>query len=147
VPHLELKPDVCWQLPLRRDDEVADDGHVTSVIRQWDRRDWGEGGFEFHWWCTESPEAFVGTRPVFKELEPELVAMVGKKIYKRLVQYLMAREQALGEPAVASAPGPAVTSAPVTVGATRNGARKDKGTPAEPAPVRLPHPAIRPTRS
>ena len=91
VPHLELKPDVCWQLPLRRDDEVADDGHVTSVIRQWDRRDWGEGGFEFHWWCTEAPEAFVGTRPVYKELEPELVAMVGKKIYKRLVQYLQAR--------------------------------------------------------
>ena len=104
VPHLELKPDVCWQLPLRRDDEVADDGHVTSVIRQWDRRDWGEGGFEFHWWCTESPEAFVGTQPVFKELEPEIVAMVGKKIYKRLVQYLQAREAALGEPAVAPAP-------------------------------------------
>src|SRR5579885_3328849 len=47
---LELKPDVCWQLPLRREDEVADDGHVTSTIRQWDRRDWGDGGFEFHWW-------------------------------------------------------------------------------------------------
>ncbi len=151
VPHLELKPDVCWQLPLRRDDEVADDGHVTSVIRQWDRRDWGEGGFEFHWWCTESPEAFVGTKPVFKELEPELVAMVGKKIYKRLVQYLQAREVALGEPAVApgagAAPGSVVPSAPVVVGVTRNGARKDRGATSEPVPVRLPHPAIRRKRS
>ena len=82
---------MCWQLPLRREDEVADDGHVTSVIRQWDRRDWGEGGAEFHWWCTESPEAFVGTRPVYEELEPEIVALVGKKIYKRLVRYLQAR--------------------------------------------------------
>jgi hypothetical protein len=147
VPHLELKPDVCWQLPLRRDDEVADDGHVTSVIRQWDRRDWGEGGFEFHWWCTESPEAFVGTSPVFKELEPELVAMVGKKIYKRLVQYLQAREHALGEPAVAvtSGPGHAVPGAPVVVGATRNGAGTDD-VPA-PVPVRLPHPALRRTPS
>ncbi len=116
---------MCWQLPLRRDDEVADDGHVTSVIRQWDRRDWGEGGFEFHWWCTESPEAFVGKTPVFKELEPELVAMVGKKIYKRLVQYLQAREAALGEPAVAP-PRPSRTGAPVVVGATRNGVRKDE---------------------
>jgi hypothetical protein len=150
VPHLELKPDVCWQLPLRRDDEVADDGHVTSVIRQWDRRDWGEGGFEFHWWCTESPEAFVGTQPVFKELEPEIVAMVGKKIYKRLVQYLHAREAALGEPAVAPAPGPRPVragSAPVVVGATRNGARKDTVSSTEPVPVRLPHPAIRRKRS
>ena len=32
---------------LRREDEVADDGHVTSTIRQWDRRHWGEGGQEF----------------------------------------------------------------------------------------------------
>ena len=149
VPHLELKPDVCWQLPLRRDDEVADDGHVTSVIRQWDRRDWGEGGFEFHWWCTESPEAFVGTRPVFNELEPEITAMVGKKIYKRLVQYLEARAVALGEPAVPPmASGDVPPSAPVAVGATRNGAPKGT-TPSGGAatPVRLPHPALRPTRS
>jgi hypothetical protein len=149
VPHLELKPDVCWQLPLRRDDEVADDGHVTSVIRQWDRRDWGEGGFEFHWWCTESPEAFVGTRPVFQELEPEIVAMVGKKIYKRLVQYLQARAQALGEPAVGSAPGAGTAgrSAPVVVGVTRNGATNEAGDATAAPPVRLPHPALRSKRS
>src|ERR1700684_651445 len=91
VPHLELKPDVCWQLPLRREDEVADDGYVTSVVRQWDRRDWGPGGDEFHWWCTEDPEAFVGTRPVYEELADELVALSGRKIYKRLVRYLQAR--------------------------------------------------------
>src|SRR5579884_3041429 len=41
---LELKPEVCWQLPLRREDRVGDDGHVTSVISQWDRRHWGAGG-------------------------------------------------------------------------------------------------------
>ena len=34
-------------------------------LREWKRRDWGEGGAEFHWWCTESPEAFVGTTPVY----------------------------------------------------------------------------------
>ncbi len=136
VPHLELKPDVCWQLPLRRDDEVADDGHVTSVIRQWDRRDWGEGGFEFHWWCTEDPEAFVGTRPVYEELADELVAMVSKKIYKRLVRYLQARAAALGGPAVAN--GAATAANGATTGATT---RRDSAQ--APVPVRLPHPAIR----
>jgi hypothetical protein len=145
VPHLELKPDVCWQLPLRRDDEVADDGHVTSVIRQWDRRDWGEGGFEFHWWCTESPEAFVGTRPVFRELQDEIVAMVGKKIYRRLVQYLQAREEALGEPAVSPQSQAADAGGRGAVGPTRNGAGKDGG--GVPVPVRLPHPALRSTLS
>ena len=142
---------MCWQLPLRRDDEVADDGHVTSVIRQWDRRDWGEGGFEFHWWCTESPEAFVGTQPVFKELEPEITAMVGKKISNASCSISTHAEAALGEPAVAPAVGsmpvPAGGGAPVVVGATRNGAPKGAVSNTEPVPVRLPHPAIRRKRS
>ncbi len=90
---LELKPEVCWQLPLRREDEVADDGHVTSTIRQWDRRDWGEGGAEFHWWCTEAPEAFVGAEPVYVSMKAELTAMVGKRPYRLLAAYLEERAQ------------------------------------------------------
>ncbi|HLX88051.1 MAG TPA: hypothetical protein VKR22_06305 [Acidimicrobiales bacterium] len=115
---LELKPDVCWQLPLRRDDEVADDGHVTSVIRQWDRRDWSAGGAEFHWWCTEGPEAFVGDRPVYREMQGELEALVGAKIVRQLVRYLDARADILAADA-------------------------QEG----PTPVPLPHPALRRRRS
>jgi hypothetical protein len=122
VAPLGLKPEVCWQLPLRREDEVADDGHVTSVIRQWDRRDWGEGGHEFHWWCTESPDAFVGDRPVYRELRDELVALVGEKIYRRLVRYFDARLAAgLGEE---------------TVGPSETNGHRGTRTP-------LPHPALR----
>jgi hypothetical protein len=90
---LELKPEVCWQLPLRREDEVADDGHVTSTIRQWDRRHWGEGGREFHWWCTEAPEAFVAHEPVYVTMRAELTEMVGKKVYALLVAFLEERAQ------------------------------------------------------
>lgn len=46
---LDWKPRVCWQLPLRREDTVDDQGHVTSTLREWKRRDWGDGGAEFHW--------------------------------------------------------------------------------------------------
>jgi hypothetical protein len=123
VAPLELKPEVCWQLPLRREDEVADDGHVTSVIRQWDRRDWGEGGAEFHWWCTESPDAFVGDRPVYRELRDELVALVGEKIYRRLVRYFEARATATG------------------LGAHSNG--DGRGAEVTPTVTPLPHPALR----
>jgi hypothetical protein len=101
-PPLELKPDVCWQLPLRREDTTSDDGWVTSTVRQWDRRDWGAGGQEFHWWCTESPEAFVGTRPVYLELKDELEAMVGKGIYEKLANYLVGR--ASGKPGKGDSP-------------------------------------------
>ena len=64
---LELKPDVCWQLPLRREDTTDDAGRVTSTITQWDRRHWGDGGAEFHWWCTEAPEAFTGAAAGLRE--------------------------------------------------------------------------------
>jgi hypothetical protein len=134
VPHLELKPDVCWQLPLRREDEVADDGYVTSVIRQWDRRDWGAGGAEFHWWCTEAPDAFVGTRPVYEELADELVALSGRKIYKRLVRYLQAR-------AGRSSAGVAANGA--RGGSVADTNRRVEAAAAVPVPVPLPHPAVR----
>lgn len=91
VPPLVYKPDVCWQLPLRRDDVSDDDGHVTSTVRQWDRRHWGAGGAEFHWWCTESPEAFVGAQPVFETLRDELAELVGEAVYLRLAAYLAER--------------------------------------------------------
>jgi len=95
---LDLKPNVCWQLPLRREDETDDDGHVTSTVRQWDRRHWGAGGLEFHWWCTESPEAFVGHRPVYLEMRDELVELVGEAPYLRLVEYLAERSAAPAVP-------------------------------------------------
>jgi hypothetical protein len=86
--YIPLKPEVCWQLPLRRDDEVEDDGHVITRISQWDRRDWGPGGAEFHWWCTESASAFVGKTRVVDSMREELTAMVGETVYDRLRAYL-----------------------------------------------------------
>jgi hypothetical protein len=99
---LDAKPNVCWQLPLRREDEDREDGHVVSTLRQWDRRHWGAGGDEFHWWCTESPDAFVGTKHVYQELADEIAEMVGRPVYKRLVAYLESK------PAASFAPHPAV---------------------------------------
>jgi len=64
---------------------------VTSVVRQWDRRHWGEGGQEFHWWCTEDPEAFIGAEPVYRTMRTELETMAGTKVYKRLAAYLDGR--------------------------------------------------------
>ena len=91
--YVALKPNVCWQLPLRREDEVDDHGHVTSTVRQWDRKHWGDGGFEFHWWCTEGPDAFVGTTLVYQSMREELVEMTSEKVYRTLKKYLDARVQ------------------------------------------------------
>lgn len=93
VPHADLKPDVCWQLPLRRFDEVDDTTkRVTSTVTEWGREHWGEGGEEFAWWCTEAPEAFVGHQAVYRELKPELIGIAGELVYVELAGYLDQRE-------------------------------------------------------
>jgi len=110
LPPHELKPDVCWQLPLRREDADDGDGHVTSTVRQWDRRHWGAGGAEFHWWCTESPEAFAGGQEsVFGTMGPELVALVGRWAYDAVAAYLQER---LATPATLPHPAVRVTLSP-----------------------------------
>ena len=89
------KPEVCWQLPLRREDEVAADGYVTTSVGQWERRHWGAGGAEFHWWCSEAPEAYVGTARVVDSMRDELIATVGKKTYARLLAFMDERAERL----------------------------------------------------
>jgi hypothetical protein len=85
---LEYKPDVCWQLPIRREQDWTKrpDGTkiLLSVIGEFDRRGWGEGGHDLHWWCTSSPEAHVGTKPMVEEYGPELIALIGRPAYDRL---------------------------------------------------------------
>ena len=89
--HVDVMPEVCWQVPLRRVDETDDLGHVTSTVREWKRRDWGDGGHDFHWWCTDGDEAFVGTVPVFEEMGAELAQMVGEDIYQLIAEHLRNR--------------------------------------------------------
>jgi hypothetical protein len=101
--YIPLKPEVCWQLPLRRDEDVDERGHLTTTIRQWERSHWGAGGDEFHWWCTEAPEAFTGKQRVVDSMREELVAMIGEKVYGRIYAYL---EQRRAQPAATRLPHP-----------------------------------------
>ncbi len=85
---LDWKPNVCWQVPMRLEHDTDDNGHVVSRLREWKRRDWGEGGADFHWWCTEATEAFVGSEPVFRASRDEIVELVGREIYDLIVSAL-----------------------------------------------------------
>jgi hypothetical protein len=91
---MDWKPDVCWQLPLRRIDTTEDSGHVTTTVREWKRRDWGAGGDEFHWWCTDAPDAFDGHRPVYEEMRDELIELVGRWAYDAAVAEIRRRGEA-----------------------------------------------------
>ncbi len=88
---LELKPDVCWQLPLRRAFDWRDRPDGTKVmvttITEYDRRGWGEGGHDLQWYCTGATEAHHGKEPVYVSNGAELVAMVGQAAYAEIVRF------------------------------------------------------------
>ena len=85
---LEWKPDVCWQLPIRVEEHQDENGHTTRTLRSWLRRDWGSGGTDLGWWCTETDGAFEGHEPVYVTLAAELEVLVGQKSYECLASRL-----------------------------------------------------------
>lgn len=97
ISHVETKPDVCWQLPLRRTYEQFEmpDGtdQLVVVISEYDRRGWGEGGHDFDWYCTGNTEAHIATEPLYVSSRDELIALMGQAGYDKLVEFCVAREQ------------------------------------------------------
>lgn len=124
VHPLEYKPDVCWQLPVRRDQDWATrpDGTkvLVSVLGEFDRRGWGAGGHDLDWWCTSSPEAHVGGEPMYLSYGPELAALIGKEAYAKLAELCAQRTEhglIAPHPATAEPPDtPDVPDAPDALG-------------------------------
>jgi hypothetical protein len=91
VHFVETKPDVCWQLPIRRlfrEVERTDGSTYTEVtLTEYDRRGWGPGGHDFDWYCTGNTDAHKGSEPVYVSNRTELVALVGEKTYDELARH------------------------------------------------------------
>ncbi|GAA3674886.1 hypothetical protein GCM10027599_07790 [Yimella radicis] len=89
-PHT-MKPDVCWQLPIRRTFrtvEFPDDSSYLEIsIGEYDRRGWGPGGHDLDWYCSSNPEAHVGKDPVYASNRGELVHLMGEHAYALLVEH------------------------------------------------------------
>ena len=87
---LEVKPDVCWQLPIRREYrnvERADGTEYLEIqIGEYGRDGWGPGGHDFDWYCTSNSDAHVSPDPVYVTYQPELVAMMGQAAYDEMVR-------------------------------------------------------------
>ncbi|WP_326598448.1 hypothetical protein [Streptomyces sp. NBC_01803] len=92
---LETKPDVCWQLPVRRTYEWVEqpDGEqlLYVSIGEYDRRGWGSGGHDLHWWCTGAPAAHGASEPLYVTYRPELTELMGKEGYDRLADLCATR--------------------------------------------------------
>ncbi len=88
---LETKPDVCWQLPIRRTFrtvERPDDTSYTEIsIGEYDRRGWGPGGHDLDWYCSGNTEAHVAAEPLFLGSAPELIELMGQPAYDVLARH------------------------------------------------------------
>src|SRR5512144_1517895 len=88
---VETKPDVCWQLPIRRTFEHVerpdDTKQLVITISEYDRRGWGPGGHDLDWYCSGNTEAHVATEPVYVSMRTELVELMGQKAYDELVRH------------------------------------------------------------
>jgi hypothetical protein len=81
----ETKPDVCWQLPIRRQYRTvtrADESTYTEVtIGEYGRDGWGPGGADLDWYCTANTDAHRGRQPVYLSCAAELRALMGSAGY------------------------------------------------------------------
>jgi len=88
VEPLTVKPDVCWQLPIRRtyrNVELPDESSYLEVtITEYDRRGWGPGGHDLDWYCSGNPAAHVGREPVYLSNAGELRELMGAAAYDEL---------------------------------------------------------------
>ena len=88
---LETKPDVCWQLPIRRTFRTVERQDETSytevTITEYDRRGWGPGGHDLDWYCSGNTEAHVAVDPLYVTNEAELTELMGRPAYDELVRH------------------------------------------------------------
>ena len=88
--HIDVLPEACWQLPMRRTHRLVEHPDGTSqvevTITEYTRRDWGAGWRDLDWYCTDNPEAHVGTEPVVTANRDELVALMGASAYAELLR-------------------------------------------------------------
>lgn len=104
---VETKPDVCWQLPLRRSFEVREVGereYSVTVIGEYERLGWGDGGDDFDWYCTSNTEAHIGSEPVYISNRAELIALMGQEPYDILAQHCDRRVAGLKDAQARSLP-------------------------------------------
>ena len=95
-----VKPEVCWQLPLRRHEEWEErtDGQeiLRTTLGEYDRRGWGNGGEDFDWYCTTDSACHNSPEPMWRSHISELTALMGKKAYALLAAHCQQRAEIRG---------------------------------------------------
>ena len=99
IDPVQVKPDVCWQLPIRRafDRVEQPDGveRLVVTITEYDRAGWGPGGHDLDWYCSGNTDSHIGAEPVFLSERAGLTELMGASAYELLAAYCQARLDAI----------------------------------------------------
>ena len=91
------KPEVCWQVPLRRleDWETRPDGveMLRTTVTEYNRRGWGDGGEDFDWYCSSDPNCHAGGEALWRTGREELTELIGEEAYEVLAAHCEEREK------------------------------------------------------
>ena len=141
LPPTSLKPEVCWQLPVRRAYRTVERPDETSylevTISEYDRRGWGPGGHDLDWYCSGNPDAHVGREPVYRSCRDELIELMGEPAYGQLVAPLRgAPARGHGGAAHRQPQAAAPAGAPGDPGGAGRAGRRARRRPPGPRPRR-----------
>lgn len=91
------KPEVCWQVPLRRleDWETRPDGveMLRTTVTEYNRRGWGDGGEDFDWYCSSDPNCHAGSEALWRTGREELTELIGAEAYEVVAAHCAEREK------------------------------------------------------
>jgi hypothetical protein len=120
VSFVATKPDVCWQLPLRREYDWREERDGTRklviTLTEYTRAGWGEGGHDFAWYCSANTEAHTAAEPVYRSAVAEITELIGEPAAAELIVHCEAHEESQRERAARHLPlltvHPATAAAP-----------------------------------
>jgi hypothetical protein len=82
----DTKPEICWSVPINfsAEEPFEPDGRETMIVSAFSAGAWGG----IHWWCIDTPDAYIAKDPVYLTFEYELRKQMGDESYERMVELL-----------------------------------------------------------
>ena len=75
-------------MPFRLEEYEDGSGTRTVAVRAWRRSDWGDGGADFGWWCTDELVLGDANDATWIHHQDELIELVGELPVALLNDYL-----------------------------------------------------------
>lgn len=101
ISFLDTKPETCWKVPLLVDHGVSTTYQEVTIVSAQGRGEWNgvhpddwndleqvESSQYLGWWCTDTPDAYSGSKAAYLYFEEELRRLMSDAAYEQLAKLL-----------------------------------------------------------